>query len=69
VIIGNKSDLNLQRQVKEGEGRKLAKELGCAFVETSARHNENISKLEPIFLYLVVGEFSRNPRNSSTKFL
>lgn len=45
VIVGNKSDLHLQRQIQIQEGRALAKEIGCSFVETSARHNENISRI------------------------
>jgi Ras family protein len=44
VIVGNKSDLHIQRQVTEDEGRQLAKELACGFVETSARHNENVAR-------------------------
>lgn len=44
VIVGNKSDLELQRQVSEAEGKALADELECGFTETSARLNENVGK-------------------------
>lgn len=44
VIVGNKTDLEIQRQVTAEQGKALAKELNCAFVETSARHNQNVSK-------------------------
>jgi Ras homolog enriched in brain len=50
VIVGNKSDLHLQRQIQIQEGRSLAKQLGCAFVETSARHNENITRIFELIL-------------------
>ena len=43
VVIGNKMDLDNQRAVNPELGEKLAKELkASAFVETSARFNENV---------------------------
>lgn len=45
MLVGNKSDLRPeQRQVQAADGRKLAEELGCGFVEASARYNENVNK-------------------------
>lgn len=44
VLVGNKNDLNYQRQVSEAEGKKLADLFGCAFLETSVRDNININK-------------------------
>lgn len=44
VLVGNKSDLHIQRQVTTEEGKALAEEWKCAFTETSARHNENVAK-------------------------
>jgi len=41
VLVGNKSDLG-KREVTREEGQDLAKEIGCAFVECSAKQNENI---------------------------
>ena len=41
-IAGNKSDLHLERQVSELEGKTLAEEHGASFFETSAKNNENI---------------------------
>ena len=37
-IIGNKSDLFLKEEVKEEEGRQLAKEKGYDFIQTSAKN-------------------------------
>lgn len=50
VLVGNKSDLNYQRQVDEDEGKKLAALFGCAFLETSVRDNVNINRT---FEYLI----------------
>jgi GTPase SAR1 family protein len=45
VIVGNKSDVRPeQRQVTKEAGQKLAAEFKCAWVETSARYDENVSK-------------------------
>ena len=44
VLVGNKSDLNFQRQVSEQDGRALAKQFGCRFLETSVRENVNVAK-------------------------
>lgn len=37
VLIANKCDLESDRQVSSQEGRDLAKQYGCQFVETSAK--------------------------------
>ena len=42
VIVGNKVDLTDDRQVTTTEGEKMAKKLGCSFLETSAKSGENV---------------------------
>lgn len=44
VLVGNKSDLNFQRQVEMSEGEALARKYKCKFYETSVRDNININK-------------------------
>lgn len=44
VLVGNKCDLNLQRQVETHEGEALARKFSCGFLETSVRDNVNINK-------------------------
>ena len=44
VIVGNKADLDAQRQVSYEEGKNLAESFGAAFVETSAKNNSNVDK-------------------------
>ncbi|GAA5857977.1 hypothetical protein JCM1840_000990 [Sporobolomyces johnsonii] len=46
VLVGNKSDLAVQRQVPREEGAALAASWGkTAFTESSARTNENVSRM------------------------
>ncbi|GAA5880380.1 hypothetical protein JCM16303_003921 [Sporobolomyces ruberrimus] len=46
VLVGNKSDLAVQRQVTREEGMELAASWGkTAFMESSARTNENVTRI------------------------
>ncbi|XP_049851664.1 GTP-binding protein Rheb homolog isoform X1 [Schistocerca gregaria] len=45
VLVGNQKDLVSQREVSLEDGQALAQRWGCAFTETSAKLNENISKV------------------------
>ncbi|KAK8121442.1 ras small monomeric GTPase RasB [Apiospora kogelbergensis] len=42
MLIGNKKDLNGKREVSAQNGLALADELGCKFIETSAKYNEAV---------------------------
>eukprot|EP01083_Nonionella_stella_P057384 150657_1 len=42
MLIGNKSDLDRQRQVRSEEGRAFAEENGLIFLETSAKTSNNV---------------------------
>ncbi|KAI4146848.1 MAG: hypothetical protein LQ340_005788 [Diploschistes diacapsis] len=44
MLVGNKSDRVTEREVSTQEGGALAKELGCDFVEASAKNNINVDK-------------------------
>ena len=39
ILVGNKKDLEHEREVSKEEGEKLAKDLKAAFLETSAKDN------------------------------
>ena len=43
VLIGNKADLEDQKQVDENEARTLAESLGLKYFETSALSGHNVS--------------------------
>lgn len=40
VLVGNKSDLHMERRITETAGKKLATEMKAVFVETSAKDNQ-----------------------------
>ncbi|CAN6666359.1 ras-like protein 1 [Trichomonascus vanleenenianus] len=44
VIVGNKSDLETERQVSYEEGMQLARQFNCKFIETSAKHRINVEE-------------------------
>jgi len=44
VIVGNKCDLDDQREVTKDEGEELAKTIGCPFFETSAKTRINVEE-------------------------
>lgn len=44
LLVGNKCDLEGQRQVSTDEGREFASSLGIKFVETSAKNSMNVEK-------------------------
>ena len=45
ILIGNKCDLEGERQVSTEEGHELAKELDVPFLETSAKDNSNVEQV------------------------
>lgn len=44
LVVGNKCDLEIERQVSYEEGLELAKQFGCAFLETSAKQRINVEE-------------------------
>jgi GTPase KRas len=44
MLVGNNSDRVTEREVSTQEGSALARELGCAFVEASAKNCINVEK-------------------------
>lgn len=44
MLVGNKSDKAVERAVSAQEGQALAKDLGCEFVEASAKNCINVEK-------------------------
>lgn len=69
MLVGNKSDLRPeQRQVQVADGRKLAEELGCGFVEASARYNENVGKaFEGMIAEIEKGQEAGQPKEGNAK--
>ncbi|KAH7107443.1 P-loop containing nucleoside triphosphate hydrolase protein [Auriculariales sp. MPI-PUGE-AT-0066] len=58
VLVGSKSDLQ-RREVPTAEAEKWAKDHTCAFIETSARLNENIDKVFTLCLGQIEKRYPR----------
>uniref|UniRef100_A0A4W5JSL8 RAP2B, member of RAS oncogene family n=1 Tax=Hucho hucho TaxID=62062 RepID=A0A4W5JSL8_9TELE len=45
ILVGNKVDLEGEREVSSGEGKALADEWKCPFMETSAKNKGSVDEL------------------------
>ncbi|RKF60165.1 Protein ras-2 [Erysiphe neolycopersici] len=63
MLVGNKSDRITEREVSTQEGYALARELGCDFVEASAKNSINVEKA----FYDVVRQLRRQRINAPSK--
>ena len=66
VLVGNKGDLRPdQREVKLPDPIRVQKSIGCPWIETSARANENVLKA----FEMLIGEIekARNPGKAPAK--
>lgn len=60
MLVGNKCDRVTEREVSTQEGHALARELGCEFLEASAKNCVNVEKA----FYDVVRQLRRQRHNS-----
>ncbi|KAG5921720.1 hypothetical protein E4U13_002552 [Claviceps humidiphila] len=58
VVVGNKCDLESEREVSRQEGEALARSFNCRFIETSAKSRINVDKA----FYDIVREIRRYNR-------
>jgi GTPase SAR1 family protein len=67
IIVGNKTDAG-PRRVEQSEAIQLAKELGCDYVETSAKNNERIQETFMTLLDRIEADYGTAPleKNQST---
>ncbi|ENN77027.1 GTP-binding protein Rheb homolog [Dendroctonus ponderosae] len=63
VLVGNKTDLHLERQVSTSDGKKLAKDWNAIFLETSAKENLSVSDV----FHLLLSEIEKANGNSGDK--
>lgn len=45
IIVGNKKDLEKNRLIKTDDGKKLANDFNCSFLEVSAKSNDDIKRI------------------------
>ncbi|KAK3202962.1 hypothetical protein GRF29_154g1322020, partial [Pseudopithomyces chartarum] len=61
IVVGNKCDLDGERQVSTQEGQNLARQFGCKFIETSAKSRINVDNA----FYDIVREIRRYNKEMS----
>ncbi|KAF1923899.1 ras-domain-containing protein [Didymella exigua CBS 183.55] len=62
IVVGNKCDLDGERQVSTQEGQNLALQFGCKFIETSAKSRINVDNA----FYDIVREIRRYNKEMSS---
>jgi GTPase KRas len=62
IVVGNKCDLESERQVSKAEGEEMARSFGCRFIETSAKSRINVD----MAFYDLVREIRRYNREMSS---
>jgi Ras-related protein Rab-2A len=60
ILIGNKKDLEEQRQVKYEEGKRLAEENNLLFLETSAKTAENVQEAFTISAERILDQINKS---------
>ncbi|CAG8553076.1 6150_t:CDS:2 [Paraglomus brasilianum] len=59
VLVGNKTDLHMQRQLTPEDGRDLASKWGCSWIEASAKLHETTTRIFDLMIAEI--EKSINP--------
>ena len=70
IIVGNKSDLEEDREIKKEDGKKLAKDHNLNFFEISALNGHNIDKAFDCLIKIILKDIKSkesNGSNSSSK--
>lgn len=55
VLVGNKTDLHMERNISTQQGKQLADSWGATFVESSAKQNESVEEIFKAVLQLIDG--------------
>jgi len=68
VLVGNKTDLEKDRQVTYDEAETLAREWNCPFIECSAKRKENIAKVFYTVMEAILTQEDGVPKQTSKMF-
>ena len=66
MLIGNKKDLDNQRQVTFEEAKELADHYNIKYIETSAKSSENVEEAFKIMALEIKGRISQNAQAQNT---
>ena len=67
ILIGNKCDLENQREVQKEEGEKIAKELGIKFLEVSNKNGISIKESARELIKMILKNDGKNDDINSVK--
>jgi len=67
LLVGNKSDLDENRQVSQTEAQALAEKMNVQYVETSAKTRNNVDKAFFDLLNLIRSEKNKSEEQESTE--
>ncbi len=67
VLVGNKCDMEIDRQITSAEGRDLAKCFHCPFFESSAKTRVNIDEAFFELVREIRKELNPTPKKKSNK--
>jgi Ras-related protein Rab-6A len=66
MLVGNKTDLSDKRQVSTEEGEEKANQLGCLFIESSAKSGHNVKALFNRIAQALPGAEANSPETPNT---
>ena len=64
ILLGNKTDLEEQREVSQDEGKDLADENCFIFMESSCKDNYNVSDAFTTLVEMTNNEYNKSNRNN-----
>ena len=67
ILVGNKSDLEDERQITTEEGKALADKYGMSFIETSAKTGENVELMLETLVYEIRSPSGENENPEEEK--
>lgn len=68
LMVGNKSDLVDERQISQEEGIALAQKFNCAYIETSAKTDENVTNAFHNVVKMIMGQSLMGANLESTLY-